>query len=101
MREEVQEPILEQIYTIGSLGNMLTWGGHQILEPVDEFADIHFIAYNRKIKDIMERTIKKRRITLDCSILITIEENMINTEHAKTSELIDAGMEITDATWTE
>jgi hypothetical protein len=34
--EEVQEPSLEQIYTIGSLGNMLTWGEQQIPEPVDE-----------------------------------------------------------------
>jgi hypothetical protein len=25
-REEVQEPSLEQTYTIRSLGNMLTWG---------------------------------------------------------------------------
>jgi hypothetical protein len=45
-----------------------------------------------------KRTTKKRRITLDRSILITTEENLINTEHAKTSELIGAGMEISDAT---
>jgi polyhydroxyalkanoate synthesis regulator protein len=37
-------------------------------------------------------------ITLDRSILITTEEHLINTEHAKTSELIGAGMAITDAT---
>jgi hypothetical protein len=43
-------------------------------------------------------TTKKRRITLDHSILITMEENFINTEHAKTSELIGAGMEISNAT---
>jgi hypothetical protein len=46
----------------------------------------------------MQRTTKKRRITLDHSILITTEENLINTEHAKTSELIGTGMEIIDAT---
>jgi hypothetical protein len=96
--EEVQEPSLEQIYTIGSLGNMLTWGDQQIPEPVDEVVDIHAITYDQKRKSIMQRTTKKRRITLDRSILITTEENMINTEHAKTSELIGAGMEITDAT---
>jgi hypothetical protein len=72
--EEVQEPSLEQIYTIGSLGNMLTWGDQQILEPVDEVADIHAIAYDWKRKFIMQRTTKKRRITLDHSILITTEE---------------------------
>jgi hypothetical protein len=46
----------------------------------------------------MQRTTNKRRITLDRSILITMEENLINTEHAKTSELIDAGMVITNVT---
>jgi hypothetical protein len=96
--EEVQEPSLEQIYTIGSLGNMLTWGDQQIPEPVDEVVDIHAISYDQKRKSIMQRTTKKRRITLDRSILITMEEKLINTEHAKTSELIGAGMEITDAT---
>jgi hypothetical protein len=65
---------------------------------VDEVADIHAIAYDQKRKAIVQRTTKKRRITLDRSILITTEENLINTEHAKTSELIGAGMEITDAT---
>jgi hypothetical protein len=47
-REEVQEPSLEQVYTIGSLGNTLTWGDQQIPEPVDEVADIHAIAYDGK-----------------------------------------------------
>jgi hypothetical protein len=65
---------------------------------VDEFADIHVISYDWKRKYIMQRTTKKRRITLDHSILITTEENLINTKHAKTSELINVGMEITDAT---
>jgi hypothetical protein len=96
--EEVQEPSLEQIYTIGSLGNMLTWGDQQIHEPVDEVVDIHAISYDRKMKSIMKRTTKERRITLDRSILITTEEKLINTEHAKTYELIGAGMEIIDAT---
>jgi hypothetical protein len=77
---------------------MLTWEDQQIPEPMDEVAKIHAITYDQKRKAIMQRTTKKRRITLDCSILITTEENMINTEHAKTFELIDAGMEIIDAT---
>jgi hypothetical protein len=65
---------------------------------VDEVANIHAIAYERKRKTIIQWTIKKRSITLDISILITTKEHLINTEHAKTSELIDAGMEIKDAT---
>jgi hypothetical protein len=48
--EEVQEPSLEQIYTIGSLGNMLTWGDQQIPEPVDEVTDIQAISYDWKRK---------------------------------------------------
>jgi hypothetical protein len=96
--EEVQEPSLEQIYTIRSLGNMLTWGDQQIPKPVYEFADIHANAYHWKRKYIMHRTTKKSRITLDCSILITTEEKPINTDHAKTSQLINTGMAIIDAT---
>ena len=46
----------------------------------------------------MKRTTKKRRIMLDISILITTEEKLFSTKHAKTAELIDAGMAITDAT---
>jgi hypothetical protein len=68
---------------------------------MDEVADIHAIAYDWKRKDIMYRTTKKRRITLDHSILITMEEKLINTEHAKTSELIDVGMEIKMPPWIE
>ena len=56
------------------------------------------IAYDRKKKSIMKRTTKKRRLTLDSLILITIEEKLVSIEHAKTSEVIDAGMAIMDAT---
>jgi hypothetical protein len=65
---------------------------------VDEVVDIHTIVYDRKRKAIIQRTTKKKRITLDRSILITTEEPLINTEYDKTSELIDARMEIMDAT---
>jgi hypothetical protein len=65
---------------------------------VDEVAGIHAISYDWKMKVIMKRTTKKRRITLNHSILMTKEENLINTEHAKTSKLISVEMEITDAT---
>jgi hypothetical protein len=46
----------------------------------------------------MKRMTKKRRLTLESSILITIEEKLIRKDHAKTSEIIDVGMEITYAT---
>ena len=77
---------------------MLTWGDQQIPKPVDEVTDILSIAYIHKKKCIEKITTKKRRITLDRSILITTEEKLIKTEHAKTSKLIDVGMEIIDAT---
>jgi len=80
------------------LGNTLTWGDQKIHEPVDEVANIHTNSYDQKRKSIILRTTKKRRITLDCSILITTEENLINTEHAKMFKLIGAGMAIIDAT---
>ena len=56
------------------------------------------IAYDRKRKAIMKRTTKKRRLTLESSILIITEEKLLSIEHAKTSELINAGMAIMDAT---
>jgi hypothetical protein len=65
---------------------------------VDEFTDMQAISYDRKRKAIMKRTTKKRRLTLDSSILINKEEKLIITEHAKTSKLISTGMAITDAT---
>jgi hypothetical protein len=46
----------------------------------------------------MKRTTKKRRLTLDNSILITTKEKLIIMEHAKMSELSFAGMEIAYAT---
>jgi hypothetical protein len=81
-----------------NLGNTLTRGDQQIPESVDEVADIHAIAYDQKRKAIVQRTTKKRRIMLDRSILITTEENLINTEDARTSEFISVGMAISDAT---
>jgi hypothetical protein len=76
---EVQEPVLEQIHTTGSLGNTLTLGEQQIPEPVDEVADIQVICYDRKRKVVMKRTTKKRRLMLDSSILITMEEKLLST----------------------
>jgi len=60
---------------------------------VDEVANMQAISYDRKRKSILKRTIKKRRLTLDRSILITTNEKLISTEHAKTYELIDAGID--------
>jgi hypothetical protein len=41
---------------------------------VDEVVDIESMSYDQKRKSIMKRITKKRRLTLDRSILITTEE---------------------------
>jgi hypothetical protein len=46
----------------------------------------------------MKITTKKRRLTLDSTLLITTEETLFNTENANMTELIGAGMDIIDAT---
>jgi hypothetical protein len=81
-----------------SLGNTLTWGDQQIPEPVDEVVDVKVIDYDRKRKVVMRRTTKKRRLTLDFTLLITTEKTLLNIENDNTTEIIRAGMDITDAT---
>ena len=60
--------------------------------------DIYEISYIQKRRAIVQRTVKKRRILLDHSILVTIEENLINTADSQTSELIGIGKALLDAT---
>jgi hypothetical protein len=76
----------------------MSWGDQQIPEPVDEIIDIHAIAYNRKNKVVMRRTTNKRKLTLNSTLLITIEETLFDTKNAKMIELIGAGMAITTTT---
>jgi hypothetical protein len=64
---------------------------------VDEVTVIQAITYDRKRKVVMRSKTKKRRLMLDNTLLITIEETLLNTENAKTIELIGVGMDITDA----
>jgi hypothetical protein len=96
LNDEVREPTLEQIYTTGSLGNNITWGDQQIPDRVDEVADIYAISCDQKRKAIIQRMEKKRRITLDHSILVTTEENLINIADAHTYELIGMGKSLSD-----
>jgi hypothetical protein len=94
--EEVREPTLEQIYTVGILGNNLTWGDKQIPDPVYEVADIYDISYDQKRKDIVQKTVKKRRINLDQSIIVITEEKLIDTVYACTSEMIGVGKSLSE-----
>jgi hypothetical protein len=65
---------------------------------MDEVIDIQAITSDQKRKSIMKRNTQKWRLTLESSILITTEDKLISTEHAKRFEIIAVGMEITDAT---
>jgi len=65
---------------------------------VDEVVNIQEIVYDRKRKDVMRSTTKKRRLTLDNKLLITTKETLLNRENAKTTNMIRARMAITDAT---
>jgi hypothetical protein len=68
------------------------------LEPVDEITEVRAIAYDRKRKVVMKRTVKKRKLTLDRTLFIATEETLFDTNNAKMTELIGVGMAITDAT---
>jgi hypothetical protein len=59
---------------------------------------VQAIAYDRNRKVVMKRKVKKRKLTLDSTLFITMEETLFDTEHAKMTELIGDGMAITDAT---
>jgi hypothetical protein len=65
---------------------------------MDEVTDIQALSYDKKRKSIMRRTTKKRRLTLDRTLLITTEETLLSMENVKTTDLISAGMDIIDAT---
>jgi hypothetical protein len=71
--EKGKEPTMEHFYTSGSLGNTLSWGDQQILEPVDEVVDVQAISYDKKRKAIMKRTVKRRRSNLDNTLFVTTE----------------------------
>jgi hypothetical protein len=83
---------------VASLRNNLTWGDQQIPEPIDEVAVIYAISYDQKSKAIIQRIVKRRRITLDQSIMVTTEENLIIIVDTHTSELIGIGKSLSDAT---
>jgi hypothetical protein len=90
--------VLEHFHTPGSLGNSLSWGDQPIPEPVDEVVDVQAIAYDRKRQVVVRRIGKKRRLTLDNVMLITMEETLLDDKKSKVSELLGACMAISSAT---
>jgi hypothetical protein len=65
---------------------------------VDEVINKQVIFYDRKRKSIMRRKTKKRRLMMDNTLLINIEEKFLNTENVKTTKLIGIDMDMNDAT---
>jgi hypothetical protein len=77
---------------------MLTWGDRHIPDTVDAVANIFFISYDQKKNSIMQRMTKKIRITLDHSILVITEENLINTTNAWKYKILGVGKALSNAT---
>jgi hypothetical protein len=91
-------PILENFHTPESIGNVLAWGDQQILELVYEFVDIQAITYDRKRQILVRRTSRERNLTLDISMVIIIEETLLEAKKDKLSEMLVAGMSVSHAT---
>jgi hypothetical protein len=72
-------PDLEHFHIPGSLGNSLSWGDQPIMEHVDEVVDVQEITCDIKIQVIVTRPRKKRRVTLDSALMITMEETLLDT----------------------
>jgi hypothetical protein len=51
----------------------------------------------KKMRSIVKRTQRKRKITLDKSVLCTYEEVIIDTKKEKMSELFSIGLAISHA----
>jgi hypothetical protein len=98
MADKGKEPTLEHFHTPGSLSNAISWGDQPIPEPVDEVVDVQAITYDRKRKVVVKRTSKKRRLTLDSVVVITMKETMLDAKQSKVSELLGVGMAISSAT---
>jgi hypothetical protein len=64
------------------MGNMLAWGDQPILEPLDEVDDIESIAYDRKRQMLVKRTQRKRKLTLDNTMILTSEETLLGDKRA-------------------
>jgi hypothetical protein len=55
---------------------------------VDEIFIVKDIDYERKRKYVMKRMVKKIKLTLDNTLLITMKETLFYIEHSKMTELI-------------
>jgi hypothetical protein len=85
---KVKNLAMENFHTLGRIGNILSRGDQQILEPVDEVENVQAIAYDRKRQVVVKRKSRKRKLTLDSVVVVTIEETLFDTKKAKVSEFL-------------
>jgi hypothetical protein len=49
-----KDATMEQIATLGSLDNTLSWGDQNIPDHIEDVADLELIAYNKRRKTIFK-----------------------------------------------
>jgi hypothetical protein len=91
LSRKLREPTMEHLYMIGCLGNTMSQGDKHIPEPVDEVTNIKEIYYDRKIKVVMRRTIKKRKVMLDRTLIIATKEMLFDTKNDNMTKLLEKG----------
>jgi hypothetical protein len=81
--EKGKEPTMEHFYMSWILGSTLSWGDQQIVEPVGEVANVQDISYDKKRKEVLKRTVKRRRFTLYNNLVVTTKETLFDTKNTK------------------
>jgi hypothetical protein len=61
------------------MSNILSWGDQIIPHPVEEVADLESFSYDKKQKYI-KITHRKRKVSLDSSVLRTTDKVIIDTK---------------------
>jgi hypothetical protein len=80
------------------MGIMLAWGDKKIPEPLDEVVDIEAITYDKKIQVSVRRTSRKRKLNLDNTMVMTVEETLLDAKKDKVNEMLGAVVAISHAT---
>jgi len=91
-------PTMEHFHTLGSMGIMLAWGDKKIPKPLDEVVDIEAITYDKKIQVSVTRASRKRKLNLDNTMVMTVEETLLDAKKDKVNEMLGAVVAISHAT---
>jgi hypothetical protein len=63
--------VMEQFYTLGSLGNSLSRRNQLILEPLDKVADVESIMHDNKRQSLIRIMQRKINMIVDSFVLLT------------------------------